>query len=40
MKKNFKIINLYNIYEYNKPRYNLNCIEFMEHCEKGLKINI
>lgn len=38
-KQNVKDYKL-NIYEYNKPRYNLNCIEFMEHCEKGLKINI
>ena len=28
------------IYEYEKPRYNLSCIQFMEHCEKGLKINV
>ena len=28
------------IYEYSKPKYNLNCIEFMNHCENGLKKNI
>lgn len=28
------------IYEYKKPEYNLNCIDFLEHCEKGTKINI
>lgn len=28
------------IYNYPKPQYNLNCIEFMEHCENGLKIDI
>ena len=28
------------IYEYSKPKYNLSCIDFMKHCEKGIKINI
>lgn len=28
------------IYEYDKPKYNLSCIEFMDHCENGLKINV
>ena len=28
------------IYEYDKPKYNLSCTEFMKHCENGLKINI
>jgi len=32
--KNYKLT----IYEYDKPKYNLNCIEFMKHCEKGKKI--
>lgn len=27
------------IYEYTKPKYNLNCIEFMNHCENGLKVD-
>ena len=26
------------IYEYDKPKYNINCLEFIEHCEKGTKI--
>ena len=26
------------IFKYNKPNYNINCIEFIEHCEKGRKI--
>lgn len=28
------------IYEYDKPNYNLSPIKFIEHCEKGTKINI
>ena len=28
------------IFEYNKPKYNLSCIEFMEHCEHGSKMDI
>lgn len=28
------------IYEYSKPKFNLNCTEFMEHCAKGTNINI
>lgn len=28
------------IYEYRKPQYNLNCIEFMNHCENGSKVDI
>lgn len=28
------------IYEYTKPKYHLNCIEFINHCTKGRKIDI
>lgn len=33
--KNYQI----SIYQYDKPKYNINCIEFIKHCEKGIKIN-
>lgn len=34
--KNYKLA----IYEYIKPEYNLTCIDFMKHCENGLKIGV
>lgn len=33
---NYKI----SIYQYDKPKYGLNCINFINHCESGKKINI
>ena len=28
------------LYEYSKPKYNINCIEFMNYCQNNKKINI
>lgn len=28
------------IYEYSKPNYNMDVLEFMKHCENGLKLDI
>ena len=28
------------IYKYDKPKYGINCIDFMKHCEKGKRINM
>lgn len=28
------------IYKYNKPKYNISCLEFYKHCEKGENIII
>lgn len=28
------------IYEYNKPKFNISCIDFCKHCENGKNINI
>ena len=43
-KTSLKKNNIYNyeliIYEYKKPKYKLSCIDFMNHCENGKKINI
>lgn len=39
IEKNYNIKNLC-IYKYEKPTYNISCIEFYNHCEKGINIKI
>ena len=39
LNNNYDPMNLY-IYKYNKPKYNISCLEFYKHCEKGENIII
>ena len=39
LNNNYNPMNLC-IYKYNKPKYNISCLEFYKHCEKGENIII